>query len=40
METDWHWKSRKNNLKKEGKKYELWRFWWAICTTTIKKRIK
>jgi len=40
MEVDWHWKKVRINLKKEGKNYELWRIWWAICTTTIKRKIK
>ncbi len=31
-------KNEKTNLKKkEGKNYELWRIWWDVCTTTIKK---
>lgn len=40
MEVDCHWDNKKINLKKEGKKYELWRIWWAICTTRIKRKIK
>lgn len=41
MESDWHWsKLGKNNLKKEGINYELWRIWWTICTTKIKRKIK
>ena len=40
MEGDWHWKREKTNLKKEGKSYELWRIWWTICTTKIKRKIK
>lgn len=42
MESDWHWKKIKNIiiLKKEGVYYELWRIWWAICTTRIKGKIK
>lgn len=40
MEVDWDWKSLKINLKKEGKNYELWRIWWSICTTRIKRKIK
>ena len=32
MEVDWDWKEIKNNnLKKEGKSYELWRIWWTVC---------
>ena len=38
MECDWHWNNKK--LEKEGKNYELWRIWWAICTTRIKTKIK
>ena len=41
MEVDWDWKEIKNNiLKKEGKSYELWRIWWTICATRIKRKIK
>lgn len=41
MESDWHWlKLEKNNLKKEGINYELWRVWWSICTTRIERTIK
>lgn len=42
MEVDWEWKRNKIkiNLKKEGKSYELWRIWWTICTTRIKRKIK
>ena len=40
MEVDWDWKGLRINLKKEGKNYELWRIWWSICTTTIKRKIK
>ena len=41
-EIDWHWQKLKikTKLKKEGIYYELWRTWWAICTTTIKRKIK
>ena len=35
MDTDWDWKSKNNLLKKGGEKNELWRIWWAICTTRI-----
>lgn len=40
MECDWHWKlikKEKMKLKKEGIYYELWKFWWSICTTRLKK---
>ena len=30
-------KKKKNILKKEGKNYGIWRIWWTICTTRIKK---
>ncbi len=41
MEADWHWQGKiKNIKKKEGIKNELWRIWWAICTTRIKRKIK
>ena len=39
-ETDWHWKGYNQKLKKEGIYYELWRIWWTICTTRIKRKIK
>ncbi len=31
---------KKLDLKKEGKRYELWRIWWTICDTNIKDKIK
>ena len=41
MENEWHWRIFKNkNLKKEGKNYELWRIWWTICTTRVKRKIR
>jgi len=41
MEVDWDWKKIKNIiLKKEGKSYELWKIWWTICATRIKRKIK
>ena len=47
MESEWDWRksakeklNKKINLKKEGKDYELWRIWWTICTTTVKRKIK
>ena len=39
-ENDWAWKQNYNKLKKEGINYELWRIWWAICTTRIKRKFK
>lgn len=40
MDVDWHWKSKRTNLKKEGKNYELWKIWWSICTTRVERKIK
>lgn len=46
MESDWHWLCQNKlykkylNFKKEGNFYELWRIWWAICTTRVKRKIK
>ena len=44
METDWHWWCKNNYyekyLKKEGNYYELWRVWWTICATRIKRKIR
>lgn len=48
MEVEWDWRNKREImleikklvLKKEGKNYELWRIWWTICTTRIKRKIK
>ena len=48
MEVEWDWRYRRKrileikklNLKKEGKSYELWKIWWTICATRIKRKIK
>ena len=40
MDVEWDWKNLKIKLKKEGKNYELWKIWWSICATTIKRKIK
>lgn len=48
MEVEWDWRNKREimleikklNLKKEGINYELWRIWWTICTTRIKRKIK
>ena len=50
MDTKWHWPKgpgkylnkvkRLNYFKKEGKVYEVFRIWWTICTTRIKRKIK
>lgn len=37
MDADW-WMIYKNLNKKEEKNYVLWRIWWTICTTTIKRK--
>lgn len=47
METEWNWpwwpeykNKQKINLKKEGINYELWRIWWTIRATRIKRKIR
>ena len=40
MESEWDWKRIKRKNKKEGEKYEIWRIWWTICTTRIKRKIR
>lgn len=40
MDVDWEWRKSENNLKKEGIYYELWKFWWTICATKIKRKVK
>ena len=40
MESEWDWKSIKIKFRKGEKVYELWRIWWAICATRIKRKIK
>ena len=48
MESDWHWKrsanrnlKEKNQLKKkEGINYGIWKIWWTICATKLKRKIK
>ena len=46
MESDWrvnsenYFYSKNLNLVKEGNYYELWRIWWTICTTRVKRKIK
>lgn len=39
-ETDWHWQNYNTKLKKEGIYYEVWKIWWTICTTRVKRKIK
>ena len=40
MDVDWKWRKSENNLKKEGIYYELWKFWWTICATRAKRKVK
>ena len=40
MDEGWHWSNKKIFLMKEGIIYELWRIWWSICTTRIKRKTK
>ena len=40
MEVEWDWRKIKNIIKKEVKVYELWKIWWSICTTGIKRKIR
>ena len=41
MESDWNWNKLKNRIiKLGGKRNELWRIWWSICITRIKRKIK
>ena len=41
MESEWDWQSIKIKfiyyLRNGENGYELWRIWWTICTTRIKK---
>ena len=39
-EVDWYWQNYNIKLKKEGFYYELWRIWWTICITRVKRKIK
>ena len=40
MESEWDWKKIKIIIEKEKEKNELWRIWWTIYTTRIKRKIK
>ena len=47
MEAEWDWRKnaikmfeQKIKLKKEGKKYGIWKIWWTICATKLKRKIK
>ena len=37
MDSEWHWKRIKRE-KNNGGKNEIWRIWWTICTTRIKRK--
>lgn len=38
--SEWDWLNIKNYEKEGERKNELWRIWWTICTTRIKRKIK
>lgn len=47
MESEWDWLKlaketikQKIKLKKEGKKYGIWKIWWTIRATKFKRKIK
>ena len=47
MDDQWDWRksakkifSKKIKLKKEGKNYGIWKIWWTICATKLKRKIK
>ena len=40
MEADWNWKRIKGIIKIGGERNELWRIWWTICTTRLKRKAK
>ncbi len=42
METEWQWLEKKGikKYKERRKENELWRIWWSICTTRVKRKIK
>ena len=44
-EWDWQWGVRQNlkekiKLKKEGKNYGIWKIWWTIRATKLKRKIR
>jgi hypothetical protein len=39
MESEWDWKRIKEKNRK-GERNEIWRIWWTICTTRIKRKTK
>ena len=47
MEVEWDWRKsdiekleEKIKLKKEGKEYGIWKIWWTIRATKLKRKIK
>ena len=48
MESEWDWlesqryylKIKENLKRKKELIYELWRIWWTICATGIKRKIR
>ena len=47
MDTEWDWRksairklNQKIKLKKEGKNYGIWKIWWTIRATKLKRKIK
>lgn len=39
-EWDWNWNIWGLNIIERRRKNELWRIWWTICATRIKRKIK
>ena len=37
MNSDWDWRNYILNRKEEENKYELWKFWWTICTAETER---
>lgn len=48
MESEWDWLNKRKIVrskiklrkKKEVKKYGIWKIWWKLCTTGIKRKIR
>ena len=46
MESEWDWKNKRNllrrkiKLRKEELRYGIWKIWWKLCTTRIKRKIR
>ena len=42
MQSEWQWLEIKGiyKCKERGKENELWKIWWSICTTRVKRKIK